>query len=76
MIMGMWSYFDENIRLYTCDSKESNKRQKYCKQFEMDFKPSDGYFDLCINVTSEDMNHLNDVLLRLYQSELTVWCKK
>ncbi|XP_012228907.1 ribonuclease P protein subunit p30 [Linepithema humile] len=33
----------------------------------MDFEPCNGFFDLCINVSSENMNCLNDILLRSYQ---------
>lgn len=38
----------------------------------MDFKPSNGFFDLCINVSKENEDRLNDILLKLYQSKLTV----
>ncbi|XP_072767287.1 ribonuclease P protein subunit p30 [Anoplolepis gracilipes] len=33
----------------------------------MDFKSSDGFFDLCINVSNENENRLNDILLKLYE---------
>ncbi|XP_050455686.1 ribonuclease P protein subunit p30 [Cataglyphis hispanica] len=33
----------------------------------MDFKPSNGFFDLCINVSKENEDRLNDILLKLYQ---------
>lgn len=33
----------------------------------MDFKPSNGFFDLCINVSKENENRINDILLKLYQ---------
>lgn len=39
---------------------------------KMDFKPSNGFFDLCINVSSENDERLKDLLLRLYQSKLFV----
>lgn len=41
----------------------------YVDFVEMDFKPSDGFFDLCINVTSENIDCLDDILSRLYQSK-------
>ncbi|XP_029161901.1 ribonuclease P protein subunit p30 isoform X2 [Nylanderia fulva] len=34
----------------------------------MDFKPSNGFFDLCINVSNENKHRLDDILLKLYQN--------
>lgn len=35
----------------------------------MDFKPSNGFYDLCINVSNEDAARFNSILLRLYKSK-------
>lgn len=37
----------------------------------MDFKLSNGFFDLCINVSDKNAVYLRKVLSRLYQSKLT-----
>ncbi|XP_020288390.1 ribonuclease P protein subunit p30 [Pseudomyrmex gracilis] len=47
------------------NSSEQTVRVDFCRK--MDLKPSDGYFDLCINVTSENIDCLDDILSRLYQ---------
>jgi len=40
---------------------------------KMDFKPSDGFFDLCINVPNNNENpFLYDILLKLYHSKLVM----
>lgn len=38
----------------------------------MDFKLSDGFFDLCINVSDENVTYLKDILSKLYQGKLRV----
>lgn len=39
------------------------------------FKLNKGFFDLCVNVPEGGIDNLNDILLRLYESKLSVKIK-
>lgn len=39
------------------------------------FKLNKGFFDLCVNVPEGEIDNLNDILLRLYESKLNVKVK-
>jgi len=41
----------------------------------MGFKSNEGFFDLCVNVPDGGADHLNDILLKLYESKLNVKVK-
>jgi len=48
-----------------------NQEETNCRK--IDLKPSNGFFDLCVNISSKDEEtHLREILLRLYQSKLFI----